>query len=101
MWLSMDSRRLGVRRNFQKEQGTSRWGPSVPSVPEPSHPQSVRREEMEAGLGGGMDHGRVGHHHPRTSKGSSGAGMGLGSPCWGLEASEQEKLVVGGGIPRF
>ena len=34
------------------------------------------------------------HHHPGTSKGSSGAGMGLGSPCWGLEASEQEKLVV-------
>lgn len=57
VWLSADSRRLGVRRGFQKERGTSGWGPSVPSVPEPRHPPGVGREETEARLGGGMDHG--------------------------------------------
>ena len=61
MWLSMDSRRLGVRRDFQKERGTSRWGPSVLNVPEPSHPQSVRRKRWRRGweVGWTMDRGRT------------------------------------------
>lgn len=74
------------------------------SVPEPHHPQSVRREEMEAGageVGWTMDRGRT--SPPGAPQGFFRGRDGVRKSCWGWKASDQEKLVVvvvwgGGGV---